>query len=98
MTLTDIGFLISDICSLAPVVVGLYFFNRLGSDRKILLYFFAYGSLVELSNAWMAMHALHNTWSINLYELIEYSVFIFVFNKWSKEILVRWLSLIGSVI
>jgi hypothetical protein len=94
----EIGFLISDICSLIPVFAGIYFFKRLKSHRRILLYLFIYNSAVELTNAWMAMHHRFNMWSINIYMFIEYSVFIFIFNQWVKDIFMRWLSLVGSVI
>lgn len=93
----EIGFLISDICSLAPVFAGIYFYKRLQTDRRILLYYFIYNAVVELSNAWMAMHHENNRWNINISMLVEYSVFIYILNKWCKEIFIRWLSLIGSV-
>src|ERR1051325_11806642 len=98
MTSYEIGFLISDICSLIPVLAGWYFFKRLQNDRRILLYFSMYTAAVELGNAWMAMHGTNNTWSMNIYPFVEYSVFVFIFNKWTKETFVRWLSLVGSVI
>ncbi len=94
----EIGFLISDFCSLIPVLAGCYFFKRLENDRRLLLYFFLYTAAVELTNAWMAMHNKGNIWSINIYMLVEYSVFVFVFSKWTKEIFARWLILVGSVI
>jgi len=93
-----LGYFISDLSSLIPVAAGIYFFKRLKTDRKLLLYFFIYTSIVELSNAWMASHRIHNLWSINIYTLVEYSFFVFILNKWIKEIFMRWLSLIGSVL
>lgn len=98
MTDPEIGFLISDFCALIPVAAGVYFFKRLQTDRKILLCLFIYNATVELTNAWLAFHHKNNVWSINIYMLAEYSVFVFIFNMWSKEIFARWLSLIGSVI
>ena len=98
MTGYEAGFLISDICSLAPVLAGFYFYKRLQKDRRILLFLFVYSALVELTNAWMAMHQIRNVWSINIYTLAEYSVYVFIFIHWSKDVFVRWLSLIGSVI
>lgn len=98
MNVADIGFLIADISALAPIIAGIYFYKSLNTDRRLLLYFFMYNAAVELSNAWMASRSIHNRWSINIYTLVEYSVFIFMLNKWCKEIFVRWLSLIGSVV
>jgi hypothetical protein len=56
-----------------------------------------YAVWVEMSNAWMASHAIYNLWQINIYTLVEFTCFLFVFNLWVKHVIMRWLSLVGAV-
>jgi hypothetical protein len=95
MTGTEIGFLIADFCSLIPVLVGCYFFKRLHAHRRILLYLFIYNAIVELTNAWMAMHDMA-TWMYNVFMLFEFGVFAYVLGKWANMRFITWLTIAGA--
>jgi len=95
--MNHLGKFISDLSSLIPVVTGFYFYKRLKMDRRILLYLLLYAVWVELSNAWMASHGIYNLWQVNIYTLVEFTCLLFVFNLWVRNVIIRWLSLIGAV-
>lgn len=94
---SDIWFLLANVSSLAPVIVGLIFFKRLGIDRKILLGLFIYCAIVEFTNAWMFLHR-QRTWMYHVFILFEFGVFTYVLAKWSRSKVMRGLAIVGSIV
>ena len=83
-------------CSLIPVAAGIYFFKKLNTGRKRILYFFVLAAYADLSNAWMASNKIHNIWQENIYSLFEFSFFIIVLKSWIKGSTALFLCIISS--
>ena len=94
---SDIWFLLANVSSLVPVIVGFIFFKRLGRDRKILLGLFIYCAIVEFTNAWMFLHR-QRTWMYHVFILFEFGVFTYMLAKWSQSKLMRGLAIAGAVL
>lgn len=79
-----LGNALSAISSLIPVATGIYFFKRLNTGRKRMLYFFILTAYVELSNIWLVINKIDPVVQQNIYMLVEFSFFILVFCNWIK--------------
>ncbi len=85
------------ISGMVPFIIGLVLFRRLNTGMKFLLLLFGIGLLIEALGYYFYFFTKYgsNIWLFHFYTLIEYSLLIYVFSHWQKNMKLERIFLLG---
>jgi hypothetical protein len=67
---------------LLPFLISAYQYKKLGSELRLLVFFFGFATVVEIVMFTLSRYHLNNLWLLNIFVLTEGFVLCYVLGKW----------------